>query len=234
MSSKKTTLCLAADLTSTDAILELARLAGPHIAVLKTHVDAIDNFTPEFVQELKKLAAEHNFLIMEDRKFADIGHTVSLQYRNGIYKIAEWADFVTAHTVPGSSIISGLENGLKGISDDRGIFLIAEMSSDKALTTGDYLKSSVLLSGTSKLVVGFVCQSNVFDDPGLIQLTPGVRLNESTDNLGQRYKTPQSVVDAGADLAVVGRGVTRAEDRLAAVIRYKENLWEAYTRRISC
>lgn len=233
MSSKKTTLCLAADLTSADAILKLAELAGPHIAVLKTHVDVVVDFTDNFITELKKLADKHNFLIMEDRKFGDIGHTVSMQYRNGIYKIAEWADFVTAHTVPGSGVIDGLQDGLKGIPDDRGIFLVSEMSSNGAFTTGDYVKGSVLLSESSELVAGLVCQSNVFSDPGLIQLTPGVKLTESSDNLGQRYKTPRTVVDAGADLAVVGRGVTEAKDKLVAVVEYKEKLWQAYNERIS-
>ncbi|XP_046738999.1 uridine 5'-monophosphate synthase [Diprion similis] len=233
MSAKKTTLCLAVDLTKADKILKLAELAGPHIAVLKTHIDVVEDFTSEFVDKLKQLSKKHNFLIMEDRKFADIGHTVSLQYRNGIYKIAEWADFVTAHTVPGSGVISGLQDGLKGINEDRGIFLVTEMSSEGALTIGEYVKHSVLLSETSNLIAGLVCQSNTFDDPGLIQLTPGIRLEESRDDLGQQYRTPQMVINAGADLAVVGRGVTAAQDKLLAIIRYKEKLWQAYNERIS-
>ncbi|XP_046417590.1 uridine 5'-monophosphate synthase [Neodiprion fabricii] len=233
MSAKKSTLCLAVDLTKADEVLDLAELAGPHIAVLKTHIDLLEDFTSEFIDKLKQLSKEHNFLIMEDRKFADIGHTVSLQYRNGVYKIAEWADFVTAHTVPGSSIVSGLQDGLKGIKESRGIFLVAEMSSEGALTIGEYVKHSVLMSETSNLVAGLVCQYNVFDDPGLIQLTPGIRLEKSRDDLGQQYKTPQMVINAGADLAVVGRGVTAAQDKLSAIIQYKEKLWQAYSERIS-
>ncbi|XP_012258383.2 uridine 5'-monophosphate synthase-like [Athalia rosae] len=233
MSTKETTLCLAVDLINADAILELAKIAGPHIAVLKTHVDAIENFTSEFPKALRELAKKHNFLIMEDRKFADIGNTVSLQYRNGIYKIADWADCVTAHTVPGEGIISGLKDGLKGISADRGIFLVTEMSSKGALTLGDYVKSSVLLSESSNLVAGLVCQANVFSDPGLIQLTPGVRLTETTDTLGQQYNTPHSVVHAGADLVVVGRGVTEAKDKISVMIEYKLKLWQAYMERTS-
>ncbi|XP_048512300.1 uridine 5'-monophosphate synthase-like [Athalia rosae] len=233
MSTKETTLCLAVDLIDTDAILELANMAGPHIAVLKTHVDAIENFTSEFPKALRELAEKHNFLIMEDRKFADIGNTVSLQYRNGIYKIANWADFVTAHTLPGYGIIAGLKDGLEGISADRGIFLVTEMSCQGALTLGDYVKSSVVLSKSSNLVAGLVCQANVFADPGLVQLTPGVRLTETTDTLGQRYNTPHSVVHAGADLVVVGRGVTEARDKRSAIVEYKSKLWQAYVERTS-
>ena len=38
---------------------------------------------------------------MEDRKFADIGNTQELQFSYGIYKISNWADFVTSHVIGG-------------------------------------------------------------------------------------------------------------------------------------
>lgn len=232
METKQSTVCLAADLTKTDAILELANLAGPHIVVLKIHVDIIEDFNENFIKRLKELAKKYQFLLMEDRKFGDIGNTVSLQYRKGIYKIAEWADLVTVHAVPGSSVIDGLKNGLNDITESRGFFLVTEMSSKDALTTGDYVKNAVSIAQQSDTVIGLVCQSNIFSDPGLIQLTPGVKLSKSFDNLGQQYNTPESVVNAGADLAVIGRGVTEAQNKLDVLLEYKIKLWEAYEKRI--
>ena len=81
---------------------------GPYICILKTHVDIITNFSFEKMKELCNIAARHNFFLFEDRKFADIGNTVKLQYTSGIYRISEWAHIINAHCIPGNGLIQGL------------------------------------------------------------------------------------------------------------------------------
>lgn len=236
--SKKTNLCLAADTNKAVDILNAADAAGPFICVLKTHVDIIDDFNEDFVRSLQALATKHNFLIMEDRKFADIGNTVSLQYGSGIFRIADWAHLVTAHSLPGPSILQGLKNALSGTSANRGVFLLAELSSAGSLITPSYTESTMKLvndSADADFVAGIVCQTKgVVQDPGLLQLTPGCKIDTTTDGLGQQYNTPSFVVkEKGADIAVVGRGILNAKDIRAAAELYREQLWTAYIERVN-
>ncbi|XP_030374226.1 uridine 5'-monophosphate synthase [Scaptodrosophila lebanonensis] len=245
MASKRTNLCLAADLTKGDEILDIADKCGPYICLLKTHIDIVEDFSESFIASLKALAARHQFLLMEDRKFADIGNTVSLQYGKGIYKISSWADLVTAHTLPGRSILQGLKAALGGedaaggdVAAERGVFLLAEMSASGNLIDDKYKETSNKIAtegGDVDFVAGVVCQSaNCFAFPGLIQLTPGVKIDESVDKLGQQYQTPEHVVkERGADIAVVGRGILQAKNVAQAAQTYRDRLWTAYTERVA-
>lgn len=231
MDRKESNLCLAADITKADDILNLVESVGPYICLLKTHVDIIEDFSENFVKSLQALAQKYNFLIMEDRKFADIGNTVTLQYSKGIYKIATWADLVTVHSLPGEGVLKGL----KLEAQRRGVFLLAQMSSEGNLISADYQERTMKMAEAyPELVCGIVAQSAVLvQDAGLIQLTPGVKLEEGGDNLGQKYNTPEYVMqEKGADIAVVGRGIINCKDPAEMAKTYRDRLWAAYIKRI--
>ena len=48
-------------------VWQLADQIGPHICVLKTHMDIVQNFAPDIIQALEDLSSKHKFLIFEDR-----------------------------------------------------------------------------------------------------------------------------------------------------------------------
>ncbi|XP_055494017.1 uridine 5'-monophosphate synthase [Leucoraja erinacea] len=233
MEKKQTNLCLAADVTNSKELLQLAYLLGNEICILKTHVDILDDFNSDVFTELRAIANKHEFLIFEDRKFADIGNTVKHQYGGGVYKIAQWSDLVNAHVVPGPGVVKGLKE--VGMPLKRGCLLIAEMSSEGSLATGDYTKAAVKLAEQhTDFVIGFISSSNISGRPEFVHMTPGVQMQIGADNLGQQYLSPEEVINKRAsDIIIVGRGILSAKDCKIAARMFKKAGWEAYQKRLT-
>lgn len=203
---KQSNLALSADVTSSQKLLELADQIGPEICVLKTHIDIIEDFSPALTHELQALAAKHEFFIFEDRKFADIGNTVKLQYDSGIYQISKWADIINAHSLPGPGIVAGLAEA--GIAKSRALLLLAEMSSANNLFDEHYVKKTIAMAEQfPEFVIGFIAQHKLADRPDWIYLTPGIQFAAKNDGLGQQYITPEkAIIENGTDVIIVGRG----------------------------
>lgn len=177
-------------------------------------------------------------MIFEDRKFADIGNTVKLQYSSGIYKIADWSHITNAHTVPGEGVITGLSE--VGIPKGRGLLLLAEMSSKGTLAKDQYtIETLKMAQRHPEFVIGFISQRRLESSPeeDWLVLSPGVGLDSMGDSLGQSYRTPHQVIyESGSDVIIVGRGIYKNFDDddeiLKQALRYKDAGWQAYLQRI--
>ncbi len=220
---KKSNLICAADLSSGKKVLTLAEKIGPQICALKLHADVYEDFSQDFVLELKMLAKKHEFLIFEDRKFADIGNTQKLQFEKGIHKIADWADLITTHIIAG-------KQSLEAFSDSQvGVVPILEMSSKGALTSKGYISAAKRIAMNNPQVIGGVAQSKLSEE--LLLFTPGVNFEVTDDDFGQQYNTPEKVFkEYETDFIIVGRGIYQAENSTEAAEKYQKLGWEAYEK----
>ncbi|UCG40228.1 MAG: orotidine 5'-phosphate decarboxylase, partial [Acidimicrobiia bacterium] len=78
-------------------------------------------------------------------------------------------------------------------------------------------------------VEGLVCSAADLADvgeaaPGLVRVTPGVRPRGVDRGDQRRVVTPEEALSAGADLLVIGRPITRADDPVAAAAAIAESL----------
>lgn len=222
--AKQSNLIASADVITSSELIHLAKEVGDSIVALKLHTDIIKDFSMELVQKLKSIAKEKNFLLFEDRKFADIGNTQELQFKEGIYKIADWADMVTAHPIGG-------EESLK-VFDHVGVVTIVEMSSKGTLTDDFYINQALNVSQKSNNVIGVVAQRQVPDE--VLLFTPGVSLVSKGDSKGQQYNTPERVFKLyHTDFMIVGRGIYLSHNPKESALEYQKSGWNAYLESIS-
>jgi orotidine-5'-phosphate decarboxylase len=213
--------------------------------VLKTHIDILPDLTDDTIKSLVALSKKHNFLIFEDRKFVDIGATVQKQYHGGTLKISAWADIVNCVVLAGEGIVQALEEVIEknfGGSQDRGVLILAEMTSKGSLAIGKFTQESVEIARRhSKAVIGFVAMRSFSDmqtdsvapeDEDFVVFTTGINLASKGDALGQQYNTPAAAIERGADLLIVGRGIYASQDPVEQAKTYRDQAWEAYLQRI--
>lgn len=136
-----------------------------------------------------------------------------------------------------------------GLPLKRGLLLLAEMSSEGTLATGEYTQSALSMARKHRdFVIGFIAMRRMTPFPAatseeeedFLILTPGVGTNVKGDGMGQQYKTPREVIlERGCDVIIVGRGIYgKGEGSPSDVIakeakRYQREGWEAYEERIN-
>lgn len=168
------------------------------------------------------------------------------QYHGGILRISEWAHLVNASILAGDGIVEALTQTWS--SDDfrnkeeRGLVMLAEMTTKGTLATGAYTKASIESARNHKeFVVGFVANRALgsietsvpaTEVEDFVVFTTGVNLATKGDTLGQQYQTPEQAIKRGADFIISGRGIYASKDPIQAARLYQEEGWKAYLGRI--
>jgi uridine monophosphate synthetase len=200
--TKKSNICLAADVETVQELFNVIEDLGDYICILKIHYDIIIDFyvnLEETIIKLNEYKDKYNFLIWEDRKFADIGMVMVRQVKN---HISRWADIISVHS------ISGLES-VKSI-DFISIFLIAQLSSKGCLTDSNYIIRSSIISEKLDNIIGIVCQHKIKSDK--LMVVPGISIKKSEDGMGQQHNSIDSPSKKFADIYVIGRGILQSNN----------------------
>ncbi|KAI0996925.1 Orotidine 5'-phosphate decarboxylase [Podosphaera aphanis] len=129
---------------------------------------------------------------------------------------------------------------------DRGLLILAQMSSKGNFMTKDYTDACVAAAREHKdFVMGFISQEslNSLPEDQFLSMTPGCQLPPTAldenaelagDGKGQQYNTPSKIIGLmGSDIIIVGRGIINAADPVLEAERYRIEGWKAYEERIS-
>ena len=129
---------------------------------------------------------------------------------------------------------------------ERGLLILAQMSSKGNFMTADYTQACVESAREHRdYVMGFISQETLNSQAGdqFLSMTPGCQLPpedaaEGTevagDGKGQQYNTPKKLIGVmGNDLIIVGRGIIKANNPASEAERYRRTAWEAYQERIA-
>ena len=197
---KRSNICLAADVDYMKELFDLIKLLGDKICILKIHHDIILDFFDNYSENVKKLNSlkeEYNFLIWEDRKYADIGTIMARQVNN----VSKWADIISVHSISGKESLEQLNN--------MSLIIIGNLSTKDNIIDSNYMIRTSQIVDDLPNVIGVVCQ-NKFSNTKL-NIVPGISLTDGEDGMGQKYSSISSNSKSFADIFVIGRAITKSE-----------------------
>ena len=228
---KKSNICVSLDYIYTNDILNALEILKNNIVMIKIHCDIIEDFNLEFINKLTKICKENNIFIIEDRKFGDIGNTFKNQFIGGIFKIRDWANFITFHGIVGQGQIDRF-NSIK--FKNQFILLVSEMSNEGNLLDVEYTNKVLnLAKNNNGNVLGLICQKKILNKNNFLYFTPGIRIHTNSDNSDQKYITPKEAIQNGTDILIVGRGIIESNNILESCKMYQTEGWKYYKNKIN-
>jgi orotidine-5'-phosphate decarboxylase len=206
-------LALALDVDDLVVALRLARRLRPWFGVAKVGFELFGAAGPETVSAL----TIEGYRVFVDLKLHDIPTTVGRAARvlGGL-----GAAFVTVHTQGGEEMmraaVSGMAEGAAAAGAPTPCVLGVTVLTSDTEATSDVLASRSRAAAAAGCG-GLVCAASDLVvtrrwAPGLLTMVPGIRPSGTSTDDQARAATPGAAIVAGADILVIGRAVTAAED----------------------
>ena len=218
-------LAIALDVDDLVAALRIARDVRPWFGVAKIGLELFIASGPEGIGALNQLG----YKVFLDLKLDDIPTTVE---RGARIAGSLGVSYLTLHARGGVNILRAGVNGLADGAHKAGLPSPVALGVT-VLTSDDSAPAHILPQRVQTAAEagcgGIVCAAADVAAakklaPQLIAVVPGIRPEGADAGDQRRAATPQEALDAGADLLVVGRPVTRADDRVAAAAALVESV----------
>lgn len=210
-------LAIALDADDLVGALRTARTLAPWFATAKVGLELFSAAGPDAVGAL----AELGYRVFVDLKMFDIPTTV---FRAARVVGALGATELTVHAAGGTAMLAaaaeGLAEGAAGAGAGPAVVLAVTV-----LTSEGEAPADLVAERTARAVEagcgGVVCATSDLGvvrsvGPELRAVVPGIRPGGAPVNDQRRVATPANAIAAGADLLVIGRAVTAADDPAAS------------------
>lgn len=218
-------LALALDVDDLVEANRLAKTLRPWFGVAKVGLELYSAVGPDTIGGLRQLGYE----VFVDVKLHDIPNTVGRASR---VLGSLGASYLTLHAHGGVAMlragVEGLAEGAAEAGLDPPVALaVTVLTSDP--DAPPHIVPKRLRVGVEAGCGGIVCAADDLREvrelaPRLVRVVPGIRPAGTESHDQARTATPRDALDAGADLLVVGRAVTRADDPAAAAERMVADL----------
>ncbi len=218
-------LALALDVDDLVEALRLAKRLRPWFGVAKIGLELYSAVGPDTIGSLRQLG----YRVFADVKMHDIPTTVGRAAR--VFG-SLGASYLTLHAHGGVAMVrAGVEGFAEGAAE-AGLETPAALAITVLTSDPDapphIVPKRLRIAGEAGCA-GIVCAAGDLRDvrelaPRLIRVVPGIRPAGTDSHDQARTATPREALDAGADLLVVGRPVTRADDPAEAAERLMAEL----------
>jgi orotidine-5'-phosphate decarboxylase len=210
-------LALALDVDDPVEAQRLAAQLSPWFGVAKVGLELFSATGPRIVQTL----IDDGYRVFVDLKMADIPNTVRRAAR---VLGALGASYLTLHAFAGAPVLRAGVEGLTEGAELAGLEIPAALAVTVLTSEADapsHVIEERVAAAAEARCAGFVCAASDLAEakriaPRLLAVVPGLRMAGTALHDQARVATPAEALAAGADLLVIGRAVTAADDRVAA------------------
>jgi orotidine-5'-phosphate decarboxylase len=217
-------ICLALDTPDVDRAIHLARTLKNHVGYLKVGME----FFYAHGAKAYEAVAREGLPIFLDLKLHDIPNTVEQGLR-ALMQLAPAPAIINVHAQGGLAMMQAARKAVPASTKLIAVTVLTSLSRDDCISTGHDPEHStadlamILAQLTHQAGLdGVVCSPHDLEvirtvlPREFMTVVPGIRPQGSDAQDQKRIATPKAAIAAGADVLVIGRAITGADDPTAA------------------